>query len=269
MYSGTRIAGVLLTLAASGLAQPAGPGLTFEVASIKQAASGQNGVRGGCHGIDSTYTASQLADAPPLGRCRITDARLSHLIGIAYGVTMQNLKTGPDWIQRGDQRFHVEGEAADSSKATEKELLTMLQNLLVERFDLKFHYERSETAGFVLNVAKNGPKLKTSSAPEPKMLFHSPTGEVMSKPALGQPISMTVQKFQIAQLISMLSALGNGPGLDQTGLKGEYDFSLAWDENAGPNLSTALREQLGLRFEPAKVPNSTLVVDSAAKPTAN
>jgi uncharacterized protein (TIGR03435 family) len=47
----------------------------------------------------------------PLGRCVITDARLSHLIGIAYGVSMQTLDTGADWIQRGDLRFDVQAKA--------------------------------------------------------------------------------------------------------------------------------------------------------------
>ena len=34
----------------------------------------------------------------------------------------------------------------------------MLQNMLVERFKLKFHLETTETAGFALLIAKNGPK---------------------------------------------------------------------------------------------------------------
>ena len=44
---------------------------------------------------------------------------------------------------------------------------------------------------------------------------------------------------------------------------------LAWDEVTGPDLSTALREQLGLRLETEKVPVSTFVVDSAEKPGPN
>jgi uncharacterized protein (TIGR03435 family) len=48
---------------------------------------------------------------------------------------------------------------------------------------------------------------------------------------------------------------------------GEYHFTLSWDEGAGPNLSTALREQLGLRLDTTRVPVSTFVVDSAQKPT--
>jgi uncharacterized protein (TIGR03435 family) len=55
---------------------------------------------------------------------------------------MLNRKTGPDWIQRGDLRFNVEAKAEDPSKTTEQQLLSMLQNLLVDRFQLRFHYER-------------------------------------------------------------------------------------------------------------------------------
>ena len=242
--------------------------LNFEVASVKEAA-GPNGVRGGCHGSNSTYNPSQQQFAAPLGRCVITDARLSHLIGIAYGVSMANLKTGPDWIQRGDLRFNVDAKAEDPTKTTEQQLLTMLQNMLVERFQLKFHYESSDTPGFALTVAKNGPKLKASQSDEPKIFFTGPKGEQISKPAPGQPVSMTVRKFSIPMLISMLAPMGKGPGLDKTGLAGEYDFTLAWDDDKGPDLSTALREQLGLRMESAKVPVSTMVVDSAQKPSPN
>lgn len=57
--------------------QTAASPVAFEAASVKVAASGSNGVRGGCRGIDSVYSLSQQAEAPPRGRCVITDARLS------------------------------------------------------------------------------------------------------------------------------------------------------------------------------------------------
>jgi uncharacterized protein (TIGR03435 family) len=253
-----------------GIAQSAPGPLAFEVASVKVAPFGPNGVRGGCHGIDSVYSPLQRTEAPPLGRCVITDARLSHLIGIAYGISMLNLKTGPDWIQRGDLRFNVEAEADDPSKTTEQQLLTMLQNMLVERFQLKFHYETRETAGFAVLVAKNGPKLQPSQSDETRFSFTGPKGEAVLKPFPDQPVSMTARKVSIPVLLNLLSAIGgHGPGVDKTGLRGEYDFKLSWNEEAGPDLSTALREQLGLHMEAEKVPVSTLVVDSAEKPGAN
>jgi len=251
-------------------AQTAPTPLAFEVASVKVAPSGPNGVRGGCHGIDSVYTPQQRVEAAPLGRCVITDARLSHLIAMAYGVSMLNLKTGPDWIQRGDLRFNVEAKAEDPAKTTEQQLLTMLRNMLVERFKLKFHQETTETAGFALLIAKNGPKMQPSRNDDTQLLFTGPRGEVTLKPSPGQPVSMTARKVSVMALVSLLSSVGgHGPGIDKTALTGEYDFKLAWDEVAGPDLSTALREQLGLRMEAVKVPVSTFIVDSAEKPGPN
>ena len=263
---------VLLILAgalgSNGQPRPEPAPLTFEVASVKTATGG--GVMGGCRGIDSVYSLKQQTSAPPLGRCVITGARLSHLIGIAYGVSMQELKTGPDWIQRGDLRFDIQAKAEDPSKTTEKQLLTMLQNLLVERFQLKFHYERREEAGFALTVAKNGPKLKSSTSDEPGLSFHGPKGETLGKPSGGPLVSMTARKFSIPMLVGVLSSVGSiGHIVDQTGLTGEYDFTLSWDEEGGPVLSSALRDQLGLTLKAEKVPVSTLVVDSAEKPAAN
>ena len=90
------------------------------------------------------------------------------------------------------------------------------------------------------------------------------------KPGQGQPISMKAQKIPLETLLTLLTAVGgHGPGVDKTGLTGEFDFQLSWDDDAGPALSTALREQLGLRMEPGKVPVSIFVVDSAAKPSDN
>jgi uncharacterized protein (TIGR03435 family) len=244
--------------------------LTFEVASVKVATSGSNGFRGGCHGIDSSTRAGPDQAPPPLGRCVITDARLSHLIAIAFGVPLQELSTSPDWIQRGDLRFDVNARAEDPATTTQKQLLTMLQNLLVERFHLKFHYQTTEAAGFSLMVAKSGPKLRTSTSHEVKTLFTGPQGEPVLKPAPERPISLTARKYSMAMLADLLTAIGmSGPGVDKTRLSGEYDFTLAWDSEAGPALSTALRQQLGLQMKAEKLPVSTFVVDAAEKPSLN
>jgi len=261
-------AGGLLMLAQP---RPAHPPLAFEVASVKPATLGRYGVRGGCHGIDSVYTPGQQAEAAPLGRCVISDARLSHLISIAWGLqTMAQLETGPDWIARGAERFNVEAKAEDPPKTTEAQLLSMLQTLLIDRFQLKYHRETKNMAGFSLVVAKGGPKLQASHAEDARADFSSPEGAAVLKPMPGQAVSMKARKYSMAMLLDILSVIGgHGPGVDKTGLTGEYDFTLSWDENAGPALSTALREQLGLRMEPEKVPVSYFVVDSAARPSAN
>jgi uncharacterized protein (TIGR03435 family) len=74
----------------------------------------------------------------------------------------------------------------------------------------------------------------------------------------------------MAMFLRLLSTFGGqGPGIDKTGLEGVYDFTLSWDDDAGPTLPVALREQLGLRMDPQKVPVSYFVIDSAQRPTAN
>jgi uncharacterized protein (TIGR03435 family) len=238
---------------------------SFEVASIKASRPGPNGVEGGCHGIDSVLTPVQKANAAPLGRCVITDARLAHLVFIAWGLnTMQMVESGPDWIQRGVERFDVVAKAEDPSKATEQQLLAMLQNMLIERFQLKFHRKPAEMPGFALTIDKNGPHLDTSKSEDSFLSFGD------GKPQSGKPVNLRLRRYSMAMLTKFLSAFGGqGPGIDKTGLGGLYDFTLAWDDDAGPTLPVALRQQLGLRMEPQKVEVSYFVIDSAQRPSAN
>jgi len=190
------------------------------------------------------------------------DGRLGHIIGIAWNLRqMQFIKGGPDWALTGFDRYTIQAKAEDPAKATEAQLLEMLQTLLVERFKLKFHLETSEKAGFALVVGKNGPKLKPAKSEDVWVSFGA-----QLKPFPGQPVDLTTRKFSMAMLANLLSQIGPSQVVDKTGLTGEYDVTLSWDETNGPALSTAVQEQLGLRFEPQKVPISMFVIDSAEKP---
>jgi len=250
-----------IVLAGVAYAQPA-----FEVASVKPANPGNNGFRGGCHGIDTRYSgANERASAPPLGRCVITDARLSHMIGIAFSVgSFAYIKGGPDWLMTGTDRFSVDAKAEDPAKATEAQLLQMLQGLLIERFHLKFHRETREMPGYALLVAKNGPKFKQSTGEDVEFTFGAD-----GKPREGQPVCLTAHKWPASMLATILTQMGKGPAIDKTGLTGEYDLKLCWNDTDGPSLFSALQDQLGLKFEAQKVPVSFFIVESAQKPREN
>lgn len=67
--------------------------------------------------------------------------------------------------------------------------------------------------------------------------------------------------------------------VDETGLKGKYDFILKWlrqdapagadaDTNLSP-LFTALQEQLGLKVEPSKGEVDVLTIDHVEQPSEN
>src|SRR5215475_2127541 len=53
------------------------------------------------------------------------------------------------------------------------------------------------------------------------------------------------QHYPLSKLSDILSRLGPGPIEDKTNLASAYDFTLTWNEAAGPTLFTALKEHLG------------------------
>lgn len=239
---------------------------TFEVASVKPSSSGNNGFSGGCRGIDSVYNSARAPFAPPLGRCVIHDARLSHLIATAYGINMAMLKSdkSPDWVAMGAERFDVEAKAEDPAKATESQLLAMLQALLVERFDLKFHLEEKEAQGFALTVAKGGPKFQESAKDDSE-----PKVDARLKVERSEFQTVNAHKANMEDLTNILLFVTQASVVDKTGLTGAYDFKLRFGGENGPEIFTALPEQLGLRLTASKVTVSYFVVDSAKRPLAN
>jgi uncharacterized protein (TIGR03435 family) len=61
---------------------------------------------------------------------------------------------------------------------------------------------------------------------------------------------------------------------NDTGLGGEYDFTLEWVQEAGgddpgPSLFTALREQLGLRLVSAEKLAPVIVIEHVERPSDN
>jgi uncharacterized protein (TIGR03435 family) len=78
-----------------------------------------------------------------------------------------------------------------------------------------------------------------------------------------------------------LSRIGDRQVIDNTGIKGRYDFTLTFDPNPvprsgtgapprlGPDVFSAVREQLGLNLESARAPVQFLVIDHVERPSAN
>ena len=59
------------------------------------------------------------------------------------------------------------------------------------------------------------------------------------------------------------------PVVDETGIKGIYDFTVEYSPEEGPSIFTALQDQLGLRLETRRGPVETLVIDHAERPNEN
>jgi uncharacterized protein (TIGR03435 family) len=81
---------------------------------------------------------------------------------ITFHLPSLDLVVAPDWTN--DLRFDITAKVP--SGATHEQLYIMLQNLLVERFGLRFHAEDREIQGYRVTVARGGPKFR-ELAPEP------------------------------------------------------------------------------------------------------
>src|SRR5262249_26442581 len=149
----------------------------------------------------------------------------------------------PDWVAMGAERFDVDAKADNPNKATEAQLFSMLQALLVDRFQLKFHMEEKETQGFALTVAKGGPKFQESPQDSTESRFN-----VALKVPQGEVQTINAHKGKMEDLTDSLGFVTQAKVIDQTGLTGVYEFKLRFGGDNGPEIFTALPEQLGLRL---------------------
>jgi uncharacterized protein (TIGR03435 family) len=162
----------------------------------------------------------------------------------------------------------------------------MLQKLLAQRFGLAFHREGKDIPGYALMVGKNGPKLKLAgSSPTPvtgrdgfaDVPDGLPAGAINVESA-GSLRRVTAGAMSLAEFANYLAGQTDGPISDMTHLTGKYDIVLYYPfrprqtqasstslADIGPDLASALREQLGLELRPQKVAAEQLVIDHIDK----
>ena len=268
--------------------QSAPPALKFEVASVKPSLPpGQALLIAGILGGPGTQTPELV---------RAWNCSLLNFINRAFNLTDDSHISGPAWLR--DAKFDITARVPDGT-TTQQQISLMLQDMLAERFGLKFHYETREVSGFSLVVARSGSKLKASAkAADESDSPSSPSVPPGTMDRNGFPaINPTGPQHRgarganhdrwpgqtMGQFVSSLSGELNHPVIDMTGLKGEYDIELYWvnecprrpDCDTGvelpgvpttPMLASALEEQLGLKLvSVAKVPTQILVVDHIEK----
>jgi len=282
-----RLATVLTFLAAAG-AQTPHPSPRFEVASIKPSpppAGGRGRLLGSSHGGPGT---------PDPGLYTCERCSVSWLIHQAFNIKDYQL-SGPDWLQEyGMQaaKFNVSAKIPEGT--TPERFRQMTRNLLADRFQMKFHFEKKEVPGYDLLVAKNGPKMQESPGPlDPSESASKFSGErktdadgfvILPPGRRSYMMSMrnrTVLREADDTMQQFAERLQNEvarPVTDSTGLKAKYDFTLRWvyegdgpvAPDEGPNILRALQEQLGLKLEPKKSIIDALVIDHVEKtPTEN
>ncbi len=202
----------------------------------------------------------------PGGRLNITNLPLRVILQEAYHVKDYQLSGGPKWID--DDLFDIEAKAEGDPNRLQ--VMEMLQTLLEDRFALKVHREQKEGNVYALVIAKGGPKLTASTAKETYVRLYRNTP--LELPGVNYTIGG--QKASMALIAERLGDMNlRRPVIDQTALKGEYDFKLnyATDDNpeTGPSIFSAIQEQLGLKLEAIKGSIEMLAIDHVEKPTGN
>jgi uncharacterized protein (TIGR03435 family) len=232
---------------------------------------------------------------PDPGLITWTYARLRDLLMTAYDLKTYQVN-GPTWMDM--ERYDV--IARVPAGATKEQVNVMWQKLLTERFGVVLHHEFREFQVEDLVIDKGGSKLKETTwdpasplPPGPPQMgkdrgLASPGQVVTIFPREGGANFHLVGKAQpISRLTATLGGALNRPVLDKTGLTGQYDYSIDYTVDQaglpplpgaapanvgepGPDIATAVQQQLGLRLVAGKAKLDLIVIDKANKvPTDN
>ncbi len=202
---------------------------------------------------------------------------LAGLIKFAYGVHGKQILGGPEWMDK--DTYDISAVPDAEGQPSDKQWKGMLQKLIAERFKLTYHSEQRELPVFALTLGKDGAKNlaeNTSGGSLPGLFFRGTPGGIML-PARNATMKDFTGLLQEVVL--------DKPVVDQTGLKGRYDFTLKWapDDSqfgghvpppsdaldAPPSLFVAVQEQVGLKLESTKAKVDVMAIDHAEKPGAD
>jgi uncharacterized protein (TIGR03435 family) len=254
----------------------------FEVASIKRDVSGAPGMF--------------FRIIPTL---HLEGVTLKRLVIIAYHVHDFQITGGPDWID--SDRYNVDAKAEAPSVLTleYRDLqFRRLQTLLRDRFHLMIHRETRELPVYALTVAKGGPKLQppdciprargeTTLAPGKKPGNYcgligggNGSGRIQASSATMADFANWLSSYALSRTV-----------VDKTGITGEFQIQLTYTPDTptapspdvpgprpadpaaaadlGPDIFTAMQEQLGLKLNSSKGPVGILVIDHVERPSEN
>jgi uncharacterized protein (TIGR03435 family) len=250
-------------------APPTPGGFQFDAASVRRRTDPGGGFMG----------------VRPGGRFTAEGVSLQDLIVFSYLVQPYQIVDGPGWLDV--ERWDVN---ATGATGTRNDVLLALQRLLTDRFSLVIRRDVRELPIYALVVARGdgrlGPQLKPSAVDCAAMRAEAQKTGVIppDAPRLcvaeGRLGSVRIGGAPLADLAPMLSTRVQRMVVDRTGLTGTWDLTLTYapdpaqippgplfpglsfDPN-GPELSTAIQEQLGLRLEATRAPVDVLVIEQA------
>ncbi|HUK37384.1 MAG TPA: TIGR03435 family protein [Vicinamibacterales bacterium] len=236
----------------------------------------------------------------PGGGVTITAYRLHQLIAIAYDSpsiqTRDQIVGGPDWIK--SDHFDVVAKAAGAFENDETgrptRLMAMLRSLLEDRFKLRMHSERRDAPVYELRLRNEDGRLGRRLRPSGQPDCRGPNEYALPSNATrwcgwrgfgtGHYTVQGLTMPSIARGLASEWSVGR-PVVDRTGLSGRWDAQLDFvpafvqgpntdagpvpnpAADSGPDILSALRDQLGLKLQRATDKIEYLVIDHVERPT--
>jgi bla regulator protein blaR1 len=276
----------------------AGGKMSFDVASIRQSKPGTfTGPNFGLNTSDS-YEA-----ADPGGRL-IADSPLAVYIEFACKIKLTDeqgysmLAQLPKWVSTDNFEINAKAEG----NPTKDQMRLMMQSLLADRFKLAIHFETQHIPVLALILdkpGKTGPKLRPHSEgppcevpavlkeidPSSKDFVYPPICNlVTARPKGNHGMLMGTRNATMKQIADAIASVGDQgrPVVDQTRLRGRFDFTLEWTPDANSPVSSnvgalpvgktsdlleALKEQLGLKLKSTKATIRVPVIDHVERPS--
>jgi len=259
--------------------------LEFEVASVRRVE-----ISAVAAGVPVFPTTGGIGTSDPT-RITYRGTWLAPLLADAFGVRSDQI-TGLGAVS--NERYDIAANIPEG--ATKEQFNVMLGNLLRDRFHLRFHMESKAVPVYALRVAKNGPKFKETARRADDATVPSggigatdaqgcPTVSPNYQGIIGRPspgeLCWVGQDVPLPNLARLIEQPAGRPVVDETGLKGGYDFKIRFEwgrpaTNAGvssdpaQSIFTAVEEQLGLKLESATHSFPQLIIDSIDRePTDN
>ena len=222
-------------------------------------------------------------DAPGKGfrvqgrRFSTLNTTLEDLMTFSYRLNARQIVGLPSWAT--STKFDLEAQPNGEGQPSDQQWRNMNQKLISERFKLTYHQDKKELSVYALGVAKSGPKL-TPNKDDPNGL------PGLGFRGLGALNAATADMGHLCELFQ--GAVLDKPVIDQTGLKGKFDFQLKWTPDptqfsgfgmkvpppstapdAPPDLFAAIQQQLGLKLDSTRASVGVFIIDHVEQPSAN
>ena len=263
----------------------------FEVASVRDDPSGK--------WVPPPFSFDADDAFKDTGGLFTADANLATYISFAYKLPIQyNLLSGlPEWAKK--EHFVIQARA--EGNPTKDQVRLMMQSLLADRFKLALHYEMQDRTVLAMTLAKPGTfgqRLRLHAdglpcsvvTPRPKgaqITFDMFPCDVILMANEPDNVLLAGARDTTVELMDAFFSNVGGFGcqvVNRTGIQANIDFSMEFTREPrgggassadgqaslpGTSFVEAIREQLGLKLEPAKAPVQVPVVDHIEMPSAN